>query len=69
MTLRFGFARSRIEPYLLQHVNNQLAHIFLSQRDTRPFLLLSGLMDSFVAGRNQSEADQQNNLAEGHPPL
>ena len=27
------------------------------------------LMDLFVAGRDQSAADQPNNLAEGHPPL
>jgi len=26
-------------------------------------------MDLFVAGRDQSAADQPNNLAEGHPPL
>ena len=33
----------------------------------KPFL--SELMDLFVAGRDQSAADQPNNLAEGHPPL
>jgi hypothetical protein len=27
------------------------------------------IMDLFVAGRDQSAADQPNNLAEGHPPL
>jgi len=26
-------------------------------------------MDLFVAGQDQSAADQPNNLAEGHPPL
>jgi hypothetical protein len=26
-------------------------------------------MDLFVAGRDQSAANQPNNLAEGHPPL
>jgi hypothetical protein len=26
-------------------------------------------LDLFVAGRDQSAADQPNNLAEGHPPL
>jgi hypothetical protein len=36
---------------------------------TLPFLFLSELMDLFVAGRDQSAADQPNNLAEGHPPL
>ena len=41
---------------------------FLSR--TTDFLFLSGLiMDFFVAGRDQSAADQPNNLAEGHPPL
>jgi len=34
------------------------------------FLFLSELlMDLFVADRDQSAADQPNNLAEGHPPL
>jgi hypothetical protein len=32
-------------------------------------LFLSELMELFVAGRDQSAADQPNNLAEGHPPL
>jgi len=35
----------------------------------RLFLFLSELMDLFVAGRDQSAADQSNYLAEGHPPL
>jgi hypothetical protein len=30
---------------------------------------LSELMDLFVAGRDQSAADQPNYLAEGHPPM
>jgi hypothetical protein len=47
---------------LLQQVNNQLVHDFLSQH-------LSELMDLFVDGRDKSAADQPNNLAEGHPPL
>jgi len=33
------------------------------------FLFLSELKDLFVAGRDQSAADQPNNLAEGHFPL
>jgi hypothetical protein len=54
---------------LLQQVNNQLVHNFLSQQSTIPFSL-SELMDLFVVGRDQSAAaDQPNNLAEGHPPL
>jgi len=60
---------SAAQPFLPQQVNNQLVHDFLSQQNNRIFLFLSGLMDLFVAGRNQSAADQPNNLAEGHPPL
>ena len=37
--------------------------------DQCPGGLLSELLDLFVAGRDQSAADQPNNLAEGHPPL
>jgi hypothetical protein len=54
---------------LLQQVNNQLVHDFLSQQNNRLFLFLSELMNLFVAGRDQSAADQPKNLAEGHPPL
>jgi hypothetical protein len=60
---------SAAQPFLLQQVNNQLVHDFLSQQNTRLFLFLSELMDLFVAGRDQSAADQPNYLAEGHPPL
>jgi hypothetical protein len=52
---------------LLQQVNNQLVHNSLSQQNKRLFLYLSELMDLFVAGRDQSAADQPNNLVEGHP--
>ena len=61
---------SAAQPFLLQQVNNQLVHDLLSQQNNRLFLFLSELsMDLFVAGRDQSAADQPNNLAEGHPPL
>jgi hypothetical protein len=60
---------SAAQPFLLQQVNNQLVHDFLSQQNNRLFLFLSKLMDLFVAGRDQSAADQPNYLAEGHPPL
>jgi hypothetical protein len=61
---------SAAQPFLLQQVNNQLVHDFLSQQNKILFLFLSELiMDLFVAGRDQSAADQPNNLAEGHPPL
>ena len=59
---------SATQPFLLQQVNNQLVHDFLSQQNNRIFLFLSELMDLFVAGRDQSAADQPNHLAEGHPP-
>ena len=58
---------SAAQPFLLQQVKNQLVHDFLSQQNNRPFLFLSELMDLFVAGRDQSAADQPNYLAEGHP--
>jgi hypothetical protein len=45
---------------LLQQVNNEPLHDFLSQQNTR--LFLSELMDLFVAGRDQSAVDQPNNL-------
>jgi hypothetical protein len=60
---------SAAQPFLLQQVNNQLVHDFLSQQNNRLFLRLSELMDLIVAGRDQSAADQPNYLAEGHPPL
>ena len=41
----------------------------LESVSNRLFLFLSELMDLFVAGRDQSAADQPDNLAEGHPPL
>jgi len=33
------------------------------------FFFVSELMDLFLAGRDQPQADQPNDLAEGHPPL
>ena len=60
---------SAAQPFLLQQVNNQLAHDFLSQQNKKLFLFLSELMDLFVAGRDQPATDQPNNLAEAHPPL
>ena len=50
---------SAAQPFLLQQVNNQIVHNFLSQQIT---ILL------FVAGQDQSAADQPNNLAGNHPP-
>jgi hypothetical protein len=66
--LRTCFSAAQ-ELFLLQQVNNQLVHNFLSQQNTGLYAFLSKLMDLFVAGRDHSVADQPNNLAEGHPPL
>jgi hypothetical protein len=60
---------SAAQPFLLQQVNNQLVHDFLSQQNNRLFLIFTELIDLFVAGRDQSAADQPYNLAEGHPPF
>ena len=60
---------SAAQPFLLQQVNNQLAHNFLSQQNNILFLFLSELMDLFVAGQDQSATDQPNNLAEDPPIL
>jgi hypothetical protein len=49
-------------------LNGPLASCTTRQQNTRLFLFLSELMDLFVAGRDQSAADQPS-LAEGHPPL
>jgi hypothetical protein len=51
---------SAARPFLLQQVNTQQ---FPSSAEH--FLFLSELMDLFVADRDQSAADQPNNLAEG----
>ena len=40
---------SAAQPFLLQQVNNQLVHDFVSQQNNRLFLFLSKLMDLFVA--------------------
>ena len=56
---------SAAHPFLLQQVNNQLVHYFLSQQSNILFLFLSELMDLFVAGWDQSAADQSNRFT-GH---
>jgi hypothetical protein len=54
---------------LLQQVNNQLVHDFLSQQNNRLFHFLSKLMDLlWLAETSQQPISQPNNLAEGHPP-
>jgi hypothetical protein len=42
---------------------------FLSQQNNNLFLFIPELTDLFVAGRDQSAADQPSNLAESHPSL
>jgi hypothetical protein len=44
---------SAVQPFLLQQVNNQLVHDFLSQQNNRLFRFLPELVDLFVAGRDQ----------------
>ena len=47
----------------LRYLHDRLAY------RQQTFFCLSELMDLFVAGRDQSAADQPNNLAEGDPQL
>ena len=51
------------------HQKKSHSRTFAQSAPSGLFLLLSELMDLFVAGRDQSAADQPNNLAEGQPPL
>ena len=50
----------------MQQVNNQIVHNFLSLSRTVDYFL-SEHMDLFIAGQDQSAADQSNNLAEISP--
>ena len=59
----FSAAQLNPKPFLLQQVNNQLVHNFLSQQNTRLCLFLSELMDLFVTGRDQSAADHSMGLS------
>ena len=54
-------------PYLTQPVRDQVVSDFLLQYDNRLFFLVSELINLLLTGENQSQADQPNNLAEGHP--
>jgi len=58
-----------MQPFLLHQVSSQFVHQFLHQRNAKLFFFVSELMDLFLAGRDQPQADQPNDLAEGHPPL
>jgi len=54
-------------PYLTQPVRDQAVSDFLLQYDNSLFFFVSELMDLLLTGEDQSQADQPNNLAEGHP--
>jgi len=53
--------------YLTQPVRDQAVSDFLLQYDNSLFFFVSELMDLMLTGEDQSQADQPNNLAEGHP--
>eukprot|EP00983_Pelagomonas_calceolata_P065541 1148622-Pelagomonas_calceolata.AAC.4 len=59
----------QMQPFLLHEVSSQFVHQFLHRRNAKLFFFVSELMDLFLAGRDQPQADQPNDLAEGHPPL
>ena len=52
---------------LSEPVRAQAVSDFLLQYDNSLFLFVSELMDLLLTGEDQSQADQPNNLAEGHP--
>ena len=54
-------------PYLTQPVRAQAVFDVLLQCDNKLFYFVSELMDLLLTGEDQSQADQLNNLAEGHP--
>ena len=54
-------------PYLSQPVRAQAVSDFLLQYDNSLFFFVSELMDLLLTGEDQSQADQPNKLAEGHP--
>ena len=56
-------------PYHTQPVSAQAVSDFLLQYDNSLFFVVSELMDLLLTGEDQSQADQPNNLAEGHPML
>ena len=55
------------QPYLTQPVSAQAVSDFLLQYDNSLFFYVSELMGLLLAYKDQSQADQPNNLAEGHP--
>ena len=55
------------QSYLTRPVSAQAVLDFLLQYDNSLFFLVFKLMDLLLTGEDQSQADQANNLAEGHP--
>jgi len=53
--------------HLTQPVRAQAVSDFLLQYDNSLFFFVSELMGLLLTGEDQSQADQPNNLAEGHP--
>jgi hypothetical protein len=60
----FSGVFSMEQPYL-QQVSVQGVQDFLLQHNNKLYLFISELMDIMLAGEDQSQADQSNNLAEG----
>ena len=54
-------------PYLTQPLAVRAVSDFLLQYDSSLFFFVPELMDLLLAGEDQSQADQPNNPAEGHP--
>ena len=55
--------------YLTQPISAQAVSNFLLQYDNSLFFFVFELMDLLLTGKDQSQADQPNYLAEGHPML
>jgi hypothetical protein len=53
--------------HLRQQVCAQVVYNFLLQHNNKLYYFVSELMDLFLTGENQSQADQPNSLAEGPP--
>jgi len=66
---KFQFLDGGRARLITQPISAQAFSDFLLQYDNRPFFFVSELMDFLLTGEDQSQADQPNNLAEGHPML
>ena len=56
---------SLAQPYLRQHLSDQVVSNFLLQHNKKLLFFMSELLDLLLAGADQSKADQPNSLAEG----